>query len=152
MIDLTHNHHVSWPDLAYTAWEETCTTLHLWTQVVGKIRLAFTPWLNHSWHVALYPTAQGLTTSLIPYKQRSFEIEFDFNQHQLVIRTSEGKSEKIALKPRTVAGFYAAVTGKSCNLHRDTQARQRGDHGPPSATTTHTAPMILNMRTASGVR
>jgi hypothetical protein len=116
MIDLTHNHHVSWPDLAYTAWEETCTTLHLWTQVVGKIRLAFTPWLNHSWHVALYPTAQGLTTSLIPYKQRSFEIEFDFNQHQLVIRTSEGKSEKIALKPRTVAGFYAAVVATLASL------------------------------------
>jgi hypothetical protein len=116
MIDLTHNHHASWPDLPYTAWEETCTTLHLWTQAVGKIRLAYTPWLNHSWHVALYPTAQGLTTSLIPYKQRSFEIEFDFNQHQLVIRTSEGKSEKIVLKPRAVASFYAAVIATLASL------------------------------------
>jgi hypothetical protein len=103
------DHEDPWPDLKYSAWKETCTTLHLWTQVVGKIRLAHTPWLNHSWHVALYPTAQGLTTSLVPYGQRSFEIEFDFNQHQLVIRTSDGRFKKTPLKPLTVADFYAEV-------------------------------------------
>jgi hypothetical protein len=125
MIDPTHNHQAPWPDLPYSAWKETCTTLHLWTQVVGKIRLAFTPWLNHSWHVTLYPTAQGLTSSIIPYGQRSFEIEFDFNQHQLVIRTDEGKSEKIALKPRTVAGFYAAVIATLANLGIAVQITER---------------------------
>jgi len=108
--------HAPWPSLPYPAWRETCTTLHLWTQVIGKIRLACTPWLNHSWHVTLYPTAQGLTTSLVPYGQRSFEIEFDFNQHQLVIRTGEGGSEKIALKPRTVASFFAAVIATLASL------------------------------------
>ena len=98
-----------WPDLPYAAWKDTCSTLHLWTQIVGKIRLAYTPWLNHSWHVTLYCTARGLTTSLIPYRGRFFEIEFDFHDHQLVVRTSEGAHEEIALKPRTVAAFYAAV-------------------------------------------
>ena len=70
----------AWPDLPYAAWKETCATLHLWTQVVGKVRLARTPWLNHSWHVPLYVTARGLTTSPIPYGQRSFEIAFDLNR------------------------------------------------------------------------
>ena len=73
----------AWPDLPYAAWKETCATLHLWTQIVGKVRLALTPWLNHSWHVPLYVTARGLTTSPIPYGQRSFEIEFDFIEHVL---------------------------------------------------------------------
>jgi hypothetical protein len=104
-IGVTHH----WPDLPYSAWKDTCSTLHLWTQIVGKIRLAYTPWLNHSWHVTLYCTARGLTTSLIPYSDRFFEIEFDFHDHQLLLRTSEGTHEEIALKPRTVAAFYAAV-------------------------------------------
>jgi hypothetical protein len=83
----------SWPDLPYPAWRETCTTLHLWTQIVGKIRLSQTPWLNHSWHVALYVTARGhvalyvtargLTTSPIPYGERAFQIDFDFIEHAL---------------------------------------------------------------------
>ena len=98
-----------WPDLPYAAWKDTCSTLHLWTQIVGKIRLAYTPWLNHSWHVTLYCTARGLTTSLIPYRGRFFEIEFDFHDNRLLLRTSEGTHEEIALKPRTVADFYAAV-------------------------------------------
>ena len=74
-----------WPELPYDAWQDTRATLHLWTQVVGKIRLQQTPWLNHSWHVTLYVTSKGLTTSPIPHGPRSFEIEFDFNQHVLDI-------------------------------------------------------------------
>ena len=73
----------AWPDLPYAAWKETCATLHLWTQIVGKVRLARTPWLNHSWHVPLYVTARRLTTSPIPDGQRSFEIAFDLIEHVL---------------------------------------------------------------------
>jgi hypothetical protein len=98
-----------WPELPYDAWKDTCATLHLWTQVVGKIRLAYTPWLNHSWHVTLYLTSRGLTTSLIPYGERSFEVAFDFNDHQLILTSSDGGRRQIALKPRGVADFYAMV-------------------------------------------
>jgi hypothetical protein len=98
-----------WPDLPYTAWQETCATLHLWTQVVGKVRLAQTPWLNHSWHVPLYVTARGLTTSPIPYGQRSFEIAFEFHEHVLEITTTDGPRRRTALEPQTVADFYGKV-------------------------------------------
>ncbi len=88
---LPSSQHDAWPDLPYPAWQETCATLHLWTQIVGKIRLARTPWLNHSWHVPLHVTARGLTTSRIPHGQRSFEIAFDLNEHALgiTVRISE---------------------------------------------------------------
>jgi Family of unknown function (DUF5996) len=109
MLAETPDRENDWPELPYSEWKDTCTTLHLWTQVVGKIRLAYTPWLNHSWHVTLYPTVRGLTTSVIPHGQRAFDIEFDLCDHQLVITTSDRDSERIALKPRTVASFYAAV-------------------------------------------
>ena len=99
----------SWPPLPYEEWKDTQATLHLWTQVVGKIRLAQAPWTNHSWHVALYVTARGLTTSPIPYGTRSFEITFDFLDHQLRIQTSEGAVESVPLVPRTVADFYHVV-------------------------------------------
>jgi hypothetical protein len=98
-----------WPDLPYGAWKETCATLHLWTQVVGKVRLACTPWLTHSWHVPLYVTAHGLTTSPIPYQDRAFAIDFDFTRHTLDITTSVGGRKEIALETRTVADFYALV-------------------------------------------
>jgi hypothetical protein len=98
-----------WPELRYDAWRDTCATLHLWTQVVGKIRLARTPWLNHGWHVPLYVTARGLTTSPIPHDAQSFEIVFDFIDHVLDIRLSGGARKAIELRPRTVADFYAAV-------------------------------------------
>lgn len=97
-----------WPELPYEAWKDTCATLQLWTQIVGKTRLALTPWLNHSWHVALYVTARGLTTSVISGRTCDFEIGFDFIDHALLIRTSGGRIGKIALKPMTVADFYAA--------------------------------------------
>jgi hypothetical protein len=97
----------AWPDLPYSAWKDTSDTLHLWTQIVGKIRLAQTPWLNHSWHVPLYVTARGLTTSPIPYRHRAFQIDLDFIDHVLWIRTSEGHFRQLILKPTPVAEFYA---------------------------------------------
>jgi len=99
----------AWPDIPYAEWRDTCATLQLWTQIVGKIRLARTPWLNHSWHVPLYVTARGLTTSPIPYDDRSFEMQFDFNDHVLDVTVSDGTSRMVALAPRTVADFYGAV-------------------------------------------
>jgi hypothetical protein len=95
-----------WPALPEKAWRETRTTLHLWTQIVGKIRFALTPWQNHSWHVALYVTARGLTTSPIPADGRAFQIDFDFIEHALLIRASGGEHGRIALRPMSVAEFY----------------------------------------------
>ena len=86
----------TWPELSYPAGRETFATLHLWTQVIGKIRLAQTPWLNHSWHVPLYVTARGLTTSVIPHGARFFELEFDFNRHVLRIEVSDGTRRELA--------------------------------------------------------
>jgi hypothetical protein len=94
------------PALPLEAWEETRATLHMWTQVVGKIRLARTPVVNHWWNVPLYVSARGLITSAMHYNERTFEIEFDFISHQLDIRTSDGATRTLALAPRTVADFY----------------------------------------------
>jgi hypothetical protein len=98
-----------WPALPTSAWRDTRATLHLMTQIVGKIRLALTPWQNHSWHVPLYVTARGLTTSPIPYRGRSFQIDFDFIDHLLWIRTSNGEYRQIMLRPVTIAEFYGDV-------------------------------------------
>ncbi len=98
-----------WPQLPYEAWSETCSTLQLWSQVVGKIRLAQTPWLNHSWHVPFYVTARGLSTSPIPYQSLAFEIQFDFIAHVLDIGVSDGTGRKLSLQPQSVADFYGAV-------------------------------------------
>ena len=136
-------------------WNDTCATLHLWTQIVGKIRLACTRSLNHSWHVTLYPTARGLTTSLIPCKQRGFEMEFDLCQHQLVIATSDHDGERIALKPRTVASFYAAVVaalGKLGIAVRITEFRTENRVRSPSASTKHIVHTTPIMRTGLGAR
>lgn len=95
-----------WPSLPLEAWIETYTTLHLWMQIVGKIRLAESPWINHCWHATLYPTATGLTTSLIPYRTRAFQIDFDFLDHQLVVQSSDGGKAALPLKPQSVATFY----------------------------------------------
>jgi hypothetical protein len=98
-----------WPDLPFARLRETCTTLQLWTQVVGKIRLVQTPWTNHSWHVPLYVTVRGLTTSPIPYGGRSFEIDFDLLEHRLLVLTSDGAEKIIPLAARPVAEFYRDV-------------------------------------------
>ena len=98
-----------WPDLTYSAWSETLATLHLWTQIVGKIRLTLTPWLNHSWHAPLYVTARGLGTSPIPIGAEIFEIEFDFVGQRLAVRTSRGAERSLPLRPQSVADFYRAT-------------------------------------------
>jgi hypothetical protein len=98
-----------WPDLNYSGWRETLATLHLWTQIVGKIRLSLTPWLNHSWQTPLYVTARGLGTSPIPIRAEIFEIEFDFLAHRLSVRTSRGAEGSLPLRPQSVADFYHAT-------------------------------------------
>jgi Family of unknown function (DUF5996) len=98
-----------WPALAYEDWKDTYNTLHLWTQVVGKIALAQSPPINHSWAIALQITPRGLATRMLPHRRRAFMMEFDFIDHQLVIRASDGAVRTIALEPRTVADFYREV-------------------------------------------
>ena len=95
-----------WPPLPYEAWKETYETLHMWTQIVGKVRMELSPFLNHWWHVTLYVTPRGLTTSAIPYHGGSFEVTFDFLEHTLFMRTSEGTTKALPLIPRSVASFY----------------------------------------------
>jgi hypothetical protein len=112
---------VDWPELRLSEWADTCATLHLWTQVIGKIRLAHAPMTNHWWHVALYVTCRGLTTSPIPYGNRCFQIDFDFIDHRLVIQTSDGAVEVIPLIPRTVADFYVEVMGRLRGLGLETR-------------------------------
>jgi uncharacterized protein DUF5996 len=99
----------AWPNLAFEEWQDTCATLHLWTQVIGKVRLALAPMVNHWWQVTLYVTASGLTTSAMPYRDRFLQIDFDFLQHRLTLRMSDGRSEWLELAPRSVADFYAEV-------------------------------------------
>jgi hypothetical protein len=98
-----------WPELPLDEWQDTYATLHMWTQIVGKIRLAQTPLVNHWWNVPLYVTARGLTTSAMPYEDRTFQIDFDFIDHQLIIKCDDGATEAIALVPRSVADFYREV-------------------------------------------
>ena len=107
-----------WPPLPYEEWKDTYATLHMWTQIVGKIALAQAPPLNHSWSIALLVTPRGLVTHTLPHGHRRFTMEFDFIDHQLVIRTSEGGVGSVALAPRSVASFYAEVmaTLKSMGL------------------------------------
>jgi hypothetical protein len=95
-----------WPALPLEEWEETYHTLHMWTQIVGKIRLGLAPLQNHWWNVALYVNTRGLTTSPIPYQGRAFEIQFDFIHHRLELRTSDGGERAFTLSPRSVAAFY----------------------------------------------
>ena len=96
----------AWPALPLEAWSDTCATLHLWTQIVGKIRLAQGPWINHGWSVTLYVTSRGLTTSPMPHGTRSFQIDFDFLDHQLKIASSDGGLGAVPLRPQSVASFY----------------------------------------------
>ena len=110
-----------WPPLPVSAWADTYATLHMWTQVVGKIRLALAPRVNHWWHVALYVTARGLTTSPIPHDDRTFEITFDFIDHQLRLDVSNGDRRTVALAPMTVEEFYQKVMKTLGDLSLDTR-------------------------------
>ena len=105
---MTHGPNV-WPALAFAEWKGTCATLHMWTQIVGKVRLTLSPWTNHSWHVTLYVTARGLTTSPIPFGARVFQIDFDFVEHLLRIQVDDGRERRIPLVPKSVAAFYGEV-------------------------------------------
>jgi hypothetical protein len=105
-VQSTLNSTEIWPSLPLEAWKDTYATLHMWTQIVGKIRLVLSPKVNHWWHVTFYVTSRGLTTSPIPYGSRTFEIDFDFVDHHLCINTSDGVTRTMALVPRSVADFY----------------------------------------------
>ncbi|HOL72409.1 MAG TPA: DUF5996 family protein [Bryobacteraceae bacterium] len=111
----------AWPPLPLAEWKDTCETLHMWTQIVGKVRMRLSPPLNHWWHVPLYVTARGLTTSPIPYGWRVFEINFDFIDHYLAIETSDGMAAGIALKPMAVADFYRQFMERLNGLGIDVQ-------------------------------
>lgn len=105
-----------WPTLPLSEWKDTYDTLHMWTQIVGKIRLRKTPMVNHCWQVPLYVTSRGLTTSPIPYEQGIFEIAFDFIEHNLVVHTNDGATKIIALEPRSVADFYQELMATLLDL------------------------------------
>src|SRR5688500_16513435 len=121
----------AWPELPYAAWKDTAATLQLWTQIAGKVRLELTPWLNHSWHVALYVTARGLSTGPTPLNGRALEIEFDFIDHVLWLRVSDGQVRQIALRPVSVAEFYAdtmlTLSGLGVDVRIDTMPNEIAD-------------------------
>jgi Family of unknown function (DUF5996) len=119
-----------WPSLPLEAWRETYASLHLWTQIVGKIRLSRSPWVNHSWHTTLYVTARGLTTSAIPYGGRSFQIDFDFLEHQLWIRSNDDRSASLALEPQSVASFYKRLMEQMHKLELDVRIHRRPNELP----------------------
>ena len=96
----------AWPALPLNEWRATRDTLHMWTQIVGKVRMELTPLVNHWWNVPLYVTARGLTTSPIPYRDRDFQVDFDFIDHRLIIATSKDETVTMALEPKSVAEFY----------------------------------------------
>ena len=119
-----------WPDIPYSAWKDTCTTLHMWMQIVGKIRLVQTPWLNHSWHVVLYLSPRGLTTSSIPYSALTFQIDFDFVDHVLWIRTSDGHYRQLVLRPQPVAEFYLELFATLSELGLDIRINDKPNEIP----------------------
>jgi hypothetical protein len=105
-----------WPDVPLEAWQDTYVTLHRWTQVVGKIKLALSPMCNHWWQVPLYVTARGLTTAPIPYTAVNFQIDFDFIDHMLRIETSNGERQSFDLSPCSVADFYREIMAQLHSL------------------------------------
>jgi hypothetical protein len=110
---------VLWPELPYRNWRDTAVTLQLWTQIVGKIRLALTPWLNHSWHVPLYVTSRGLGTLAVPAGREILELEFDFIAHRLRVRTSLGAERVLLLAPQSVSEFYRGLISQLLELGID---------------------------------
>jgi len=105
-VQLPDSHSEIWPALPLESWNDTYATLHLWMQIVGKIRLVQSPWVNHSWHTTLYVTSRGLTTSPIPHDARTFQIDFDFLTHELIVPVSDGRTATLPLEPQSVAAFY----------------------------------------------
>jgi hypothetical protein len=115
-VESIEKREAAWPELILEEWKETYTTLHLWSQIVGKVKLEFAPFINHWWNVTFLPSASGLTTGIIPYGDRSFEMEFDFISHQLNIKTNEGKRASVPLKSGTIADFYGEIKEKLKSL------------------------------------
>jgi hypothetical protein len=105
-----------WPPLPLNEWQDTYRTLHMWTQIVGKIRMALAPPLNHWWHVTLYVNSRGLTTGPVPYPPGVFEIQFDLQKHELNISTSEGAGLSRPLRPEPVAAFYSGIFEELASL------------------------------------
>jgi hypothetical protein len=112
-----------WPRLRVADWTDTRDTLHMWTQIVGKVRMAYAPAVNHWWHVTLYPSARGLTTSAVPHGDGVFDIEFDFLDHRLRLRTSDGRSRDVALEPKSVATFYGETVEALAGLGLEPRIR-----------------------------
>jgi uncharacterized protein DUF5996 len=111
----------TWPDIPLERWKETCATLHLWLQIVGKYRLRRAPWINHGWHATFYVTARGLTTSLIPVRSLGVQFDFGFVSHQLIGTVSDGSCSVFALEPMTVADFYTRFLAMTDELHVRTE-------------------------------
>ena len=130
MTDTDRSRLEAWPSLPLEAWADTCATLHLWTQIVGKVRLTQSPWINHCWHVTLYVTARGLTTSTIPHGSRTFQIELDFVAHELIVRASDGGTGGFALEPMSVATFYKRLMAELEQLGLSVKI-----HGSPNEVT-----------------
>lgn len=133
----------NWPPLPWAEWRDTALTLQLWTQIVGKVRLALTPWLNHGWQVPLYVTARGLATSAIPAGDGVLDIEFDFIDHRLVLRASGGAEAEVPLAPKTVAAFHgevlAALAGLGVEVHIDGMPNEVADPIPFAQDDVHSA-------------
>ena len=125
MTNAVGAHRDQWPSLALEAWSDTSATLHLWTQIVGKIRVAQCPWVNHSWHVTLHVTAKGLTTLPIPYRDRTFQIDFDFIHHLLTVQSSDGRIGHFKLEPQSVATFYSRLMDQMAKLDLHVQIHRK---------------------------
>jgi len=135
MAAASHNHDAhNLPELPYDSWKDTLETLHPWTQVVGKVRLALTPLVNHWWNVPLYVTARGLTSSVMPYQGRDVEIWFDFIDHKLQIETSDGSRRELPLKPQSVAVFYSSLMQALAELGVDVKIWTTPCELPPERT------------------
>jgi hypothetical protein len=120
----------AWPTLPLEAWSETYATLHLWAQIVGKIRLTQSPWVNHGWSCTLYVTARGLTTSPVPHGSRTFQIDFDFIGHQLTILSSDGFTGGVALEPQSVATFYQRLMAEMDRLDLHVKINRKPNEVP----------------------
>ena len=143
MSALSESESEAWPSLPLDEWRDTYATLHMWTQIVGKIRLVQSPWINHSWHATLYVTSRGLTTGPIPYGNRTFQIDFDFIGHELTIQASDGGSRRVPLQPQSVAAFYANLMAEmqslDLQLHIHRLPNEVPDPIPFDADTNHRA-------------
>jgi hypothetical protein len=136
------NSMASWPEIPYARWKPTGESLHMWTQIVGKFRLAQTPWINHSWQATFYVTARGLATSLIPGAERSYEVTFDFIEHRLQVDSTDGRRESLALEPMSVAQFHARFLEALARLGAPTDFHHAPNEVP--------APVPFREQTAPG--